>query len=105
MGFGGALSAPPAGSVAELQPKSNLAHFSFKMTSDGNNFNDFPESVPTIEITTKIQRKLLFLSFVAVGLFLEWAQASCSINSTQINLDSNHSYISSGSEQHSALNK
>jgi len=104
MGFGGALSAPPAGSVAELQPKSNLAHFSFKMTSDGNNFNDFPESVPTIEITTKIQRKLLFLSFVAVGLFLEWAHG-CSINSTQINLDSNHSYISSGSEQHSALNK
>jgi len=26
--------------VLEGQPKSNLVHFSFKMTSGGNNFND-----------------------------------------------------------------
>ena len=31
------------------------------MTSDGNNFNDFPEIVPTREITTKIEKTFLFL--------------------------------------------
>ena len=31
-------------SEAELQPKSNLVYFSFKITSVDNNFNDFPET-------------------------------------------------------------
>ena len=54
------------------------------MTSGGNNFNDFPEIVPTREITTKIEKAFLVFSSVAVGLFLEWA--SCrSINSTHLN--------------------
>ena len=43
------------------------------MTSSGNNFNDFPEIVPTREITTKIEKTFLAFSSVAVGLFLEWA--------------------------------
>jgi len=56
------------------------------MTSGGNNFNDFPEIVPTREITTKIYETSLFLfSSVAAGLFLEWAWCS-SINSTHLNL-------------------
>jgi len=38
----------------------------------GNNFNDFPEIVPTGEITTKIENIFLVFSSVAVGrLFLE----------------------------------
>ena len=52
------------------------------MTSGGNNFNDFPEIVPTRKITTKIEK--MFFSSVAVGLFLEWAQC-CSIDSTRLN--------------------
>jgi len=41
----GALSAPPAASGAEPQPKSNLAHFSLTiLTSGGNNFNNAPEN-------------------------------------------------------------
>jgi len=43
------------------------------MTSGGNNFNDFPEIVPTGEITIKIGKTFLVFSSVAVGLFLEWA--------------------------------
>jgi len=43
------------------------------MTSGGNYFNDFPETVPTKEITTKIETTFLVFSSVAVGLFLEWA--------------------------------
>ena len=43
------------------------------MTSGDNNFNDFPDFVPTREITTKIEKTFLVLSSVAVGLFLEWA--------------------------------
>ena len=31
------------------------------MTSSGNNFNDFPELVPTREITTKMEKTFLFL--------------------------------------------
>jgi len=42
------------------------------MTCGGSNFNDFPETVPTREITAK-KRRLFFFSSVAVGLFLEWA--------------------------------
>jgi len=55
------------------------------MTSGGNSFNDFPEIVPTREITTtKIEKTFLAFSSVAVqGLFLEWAQC-CSIGSTQL---------------------
>jgi len=41
------------------------------MTFGGKIFNDFPEIVPTTEITAKIE--LFFLSSVAVGLFLDWA--------------------------------
>jgi len=48
-------------------------HFSFKMTSGGNSFNDFPEIVLTREITTKTEKTFLVFSSVAVGLFLEWA--------------------------------
>ena len=40
----GSTASSPAGSGAEPQTKSNLVHFSFKMTSGGNNFNDFPEN-------------------------------------------------------------
>jgi len=43
------------------------------MTSGGNNFNDFPEIVPTKEITTKKENTFLVFSSVAVGLSLEWA--------------------------------
>jgi len=39
------------------------------MTSGGNSFNDFPEIVPTREITSKVEKT----SSVAVGLFLAWA--------------------------------
>ena len=49
----------------------------------GNNFNDFPEIVPTREITNKIQKSFLVFSSAAVGLFLEWAQC-CSIHSTRL---------------------
>jgi len=43
------------------------------MTSGGNNFNDFRESVPTTGITTKTGKIFLFLARgPAVGLFLEW---------------------------------
>jgi len=31
------------------------------MTSGGNNFNDFPEILPTGEITTKTEKTFLFL--------------------------------------------
>jgi len=31
------------GSEAEPQPKSNMVHFSPKIISGGNNFDDFPE--------------------------------------------------------------
>jgi len=41
------------------------------MTSGG--FNDFPEILPTGEITTKTDKSFLVYSSVAVGLFLEWA--------------------------------
>jgi len=43
------------------------------MTFGGDNFNDFPEIVPTREITTKIEKTFLDFLSVAVGLFLEWA--------------------------------
>ena len=46
------------------------------MTSSGNSFNDFPEIVPTSEITAKINMTFLVFSSVALGLFLEWAAAS-----------------------------
>ena len=55
------------------------------MTSGGNNFNDFPEIVPTGEITTEIEKTFLIFSSVAVVLFLECAQC-CSINSTHLKL-------------------
>jgi len=53
------------------------------MTFGGNNFDDFPEIVPTRKITTKIEKIFLVFSFVAVGLFLDWAQC-CSINGTHL---------------------
>ena len=43
------------------------------MTSGGNNFNDFPEVVPTREITTGTEKTFLVFLSVAVGLFREWA--------------------------------
>jgi len=43
------------------------------MTSGGSNFNDFPEIVPTGEITTKIEKTFLVFSSMAVSLFIEWA--------------------------------
>jgi len=43
------------------------------MTPAGDNFNDFPEIVPTRKITTKIEKTFLVLSSVAVGLFHQWA--------------------------------
>jgi len=73
------------------------------MTPGGNNFNDFPEIVPTGEHThththTRLTAPcpglpgqgavslvvLSFFSSVAVGIFLEWAQC-CSINRTILN--------------------
>jgi len=42
--WGSAVSSPTAGSGAQSQPKSNLVHFNFKMTSCGNNFNYFAEN-------------------------------------------------------------
>jgi len=42
---GGALWAPPVGSGAEPQPKSNLVQFIWRLVSGGNNnFNDFAEN-------------------------------------------------------------
>jgi len=38
------------------------------MTSGGNSFSDFPEIVPTREITTKTEKTFLVFSSVAVGL-------------------------------------
>jgi len=52
------------------------------MTSGDNNFNDFLEIVQP-EKSQPEQRRLVFFSSVAVGLFLEWAQC-CSINSTHL---------------------
>jgi len=43
------------------------------MTSGGNSYNDFPETAPTREITTKIEKTFIVFSSVAVGLLLEWA--------------------------------
>jgi len=43
------------------------------MTSGGNNFDDFPEIVPSRKIATKIEKTFLVFSSVALGLFLEWA--------------------------------
>jgi len=44
------------------------------MTSGGNNFNDFLETVPTTEITDNTEKTFLVFSSVAMqGLFLEWA--------------------------------
>jgi len=43
------------------------------MTSGGNSFNDFHETVPTKEITTKTEKTFLVFSTVAVRLFLECA--------------------------------
>ena len=54
------------------------------MISGGNNFNDFPEIIPTSEIATKIEKTFLVFSSVSAGLFLEWAQC-CSIDSTHLN--------------------
>jgi len=49
-----------------------MVHFSFQnITSGGNNFNDFPETVPTREITTKIEETFLAFSSVAMGLMLQ----------------------------------
>ena len=38
----------------------------------GNGFNDFPEIVPTREVTTEIEKNFLVFSSVTVGLFLDW---------------------------------
>jgi len=38
------VSSPSVGSGAEPRPKSNLVHFSLKMTPGGNNFNYFAEN-------------------------------------------------------------
>jgi len=54
------------------------------MTSGGNNFNDFPETVPTREIATETGKTFLDFSVVAVGLFIKWAQR-CNINSSHVN--------------------
>ena len=48
----------------------------YNMTSGCNNFNDFPEIVPTREITTKTEKTFLVSSSAIVGLFLERAAAS-----------------------------
>jgi len=53
------------------------------VTSGGNSFNDFPETVPTREITTDIGKTFVVFSSVAVGLFLEWSER-CSISSTHL---------------------
>ena len=46
------------------------------MTSRGNSFYDFPEIVPTSEITTKIEKTFLVISSVAVGRFLNGPSAA-----------------------------
>ena len=46
--------------------------------------NDFPEIVPTREITNKLE-KIFFFSSVAVGLFLKWEHNATASNSTHIN--------------------
>jgi len=46
-------------------------------------FDDFPEIVPTSEITTKTERRVVYFSSAAVGLCLEWVQRR-SIDSTHL---------------------
>jgi len=46
------------------------------MTSGGDKFNDFPESVPTTEITTQTEKTFLFLiggrgAIFGMGLMLQ----------------------------------
>jgi len=57
------------------------------MTSGGNNFNDFPEIVPTREITTKVEKTFLVFSSVAVQGPISQMDPTqcCSINSTRLN--------------------
>jgi len=43
------------------------------MTSTGNTFSEFPEIVPTREITAKTEKTFLAFSSVVVRRFLEWA--------------------------------
>jgi len=56
------------------------------MTLGVNNFNDFPEIVPTRDITTEIERKKSFLvsSSVAVAYFLNGPNAAASTAPTLI---------------------
>jgi len=54
------------------------------MTSGSNSFNDFPEIVPTREITTNTEKIFHFLVRGRGPIFLEWAYC-CSISSTHLN--------------------
>jgi len=54
------------------------------VTSGGEIFNNFSEKLYQPEKSQPKQRRLFFISTVAVGLFLEWAQC-CSVNRTHLN--------------------
>jgi len=54
------------------------------MTSAGNYFNDFPEIVPTREITTKIEKIFLVLVRGRGAYFLNGPNAAASIATTLI---------------------
>ena len=54
------------------------------MTSSGNNFNDFPELVPTREITTKMEKTFLFLVYGRGPISWMGIKAAASIAPTLI---------------------
>ena len=59
--------------VVDKHPRSNLAHFSFKLSHlVATIFMIFPKLYQP-DIRTKIEKTFLVFSSVAVGLFLEWA--------------------------------
>jgi len=54
------------------------------MTSGGNKFNDFPEIVPTSEITTKVEKNFLFFRPWPWAYFLNGPDAAATIAPTFI---------------------
>jgi len=61
MRSGGALSSPSGVWGAAPAEIEFGAFYLYNMVPGGNNFNDFPEIVPTREITAKMDKTFLFL--------------------------------------------
>jgi len=66
------MKAPLVGSWAQPQPKSNWCILVLKYDIWWQQFNDFPEIVPTRQITTKTEKAFLFLvrAFSALTLLV-----------------------------------